>query len=85
MHIIFHKSFIKEYKKLQTEIQNKFDERLRFFRDGTNLSILNTHSLQGKHRGYKSLNVNGDIRAIYKEEYKVIIFVSIGSHSELYG
>jgi len=84
MHIVFHKSFKKEYKKLQTEIQNRFDERLKVFINDSNATILNIHSLQGKWKGYKSFNVSGDMRAIYKQDYKVVVFVSIGSHSELY-
>ena len=47
---------------------------------------LNNHPLKGKWSGYRSINISGDLRALYKEmgEDKVI-FTNIGSHNQLYG
>ncbi|QQR52827.1 type II toxin-antitoxin system mRNA interferase toxin, RelE/StbE family [bacterium] len=50
------------------------------------LPMLRVHPLKGQYRGYWSLNVNGDIRALYLIEVEsVVIFALIGSHSQLYG
>ncbi len=42
--------------------------------------------MQGKFAGYWSININGNIRALYLiEADTIIIFALIGTHSELYG
>lgn len=86
MRVQFSLKFKKQYKKLPIKFQEQFDSRLKqFLRDPTN-PVLRNHPLKGKFLGYWSLNVNGDIRAIYKNvENHLIIFALIGSHSELYG
>lgn len=84
MNIYFHKNFLKDYKKLNNPQQNKFKERKNLFlRDEYN-PILNNHSLTGKYKGYRSLNVTGDLRAIFKQSKDMVIFIAINSHSNLY-
>ena len=47
---------------------------------------LRIHPLKGNYGGYWSMNVNGDIRALYKMQGDaIIIFALIGTHSQLYG
>lgn len=78
--------FKKQYKKLPVGLQRQFDERLRLFmKDPTN-PVLRVHPLKGAYRGYWSMNVNGDLRALYlKRGDELIIFALIGTHSQLYG
>ena len=46
---------------------------------------LNSHPLVREWAGYRSIDITGDIRAIYKKEAeRVVRFVAIGSHSQLY-
>jgi len=42
--------------------------------------------LVGELRGYRSINITGDWRAIFMEidGGKIIYFVAIGTHSQLY-
>jgi addiction module RelE/StbE family toxin len=78
--------FKKQYKKLPEKFQDQFDERLQLFLIDPTLPKLRVHPLKGTFAGYWSMNVNGDIRALYiLQEETVIIFALIGSHSELYG
>lgn len=78
--------FKKQYKKLPVKFQQQFDERLLLFIDDRMNPVLRVHPLQGNYSGYWSMNVNGDIRALYLEEGdNIIIFALIGSHSALYG
>ena len=65
--------------------KEKFKNRLMLFGQDEFNPILNNHPLKGKYQGYRSINVTGDLRAIYKRETNVAIFVIIGSHSRLYG
>lgn len=84
MKIDFHRIFTKQYNKLPQKIQTQFDIRFRIFIQNKYDPILNNHTLSGKYEGYRSINVSGNIRALYKIENNKIIFSLIGSHSELY-
>jgi addiction module RelE/StbE family toxin len=46
---------------------------------------LKNHQLHGDYLGYKSVNITGDVRAIFKQTDDSILLVDIGTHSELYG
>jgi mRNA-degrading endonuclease YafQ of YafQ-DinJ toxin-antitoxin module len=50
-----------------------------------NHPLLNNHKLQGDIDGYFSINISGDIQAIYEQVDKdLVLFVKIGTHSQLY-
>lgn len=85
MIIVFHRDFKKSYHKLPSKIINKLDERLRLFVKDEFDPVLNNHALKGKYLGYRSINVTGDIRAIFLRDTKNALFVAIDSHSNLYG
>ena len=85
MTIRLHRNFKKQFNKLTESQKRKFRERRDIFlRDEFN-SILNNHALNGKYQGYRSINISGDIRALYRKDSEDIMFVAIGSHSKLYG
>ena len=84
MTIQFKKDFRKQYKKLSPKLQKLFQERFRIFQDDPFGSILNNHSLAGKYKKCRSINISGDLRAIYTTERDTVIFLVIGTHSELY-
>ena len=85
MIVVFHNDFRKKYRKLPKKIADKFDERLSLFKKEEFDPVLNNHALKGKWLGYRSINVTGDIRAIFKRDTERAIFVAIDSHSNLYG
>lgn len=84
MRITLHKNFEKRYKKLVASEKEKFKNRRDIFLKDEFDPILNNHPLRGEYQGYRSINVMGDLRAIYKKIGKVAIFVTVGSHSNLY-
>lgn len=84
MIIQYHKQFLKDYQKLSKKIKEAFASRLRIFQANKFDHILNNHKLHEEFSGHRSINVTGDIRAIYKEHDGVIEFRRIGSHTELY-
>ena len=47
--------------------------------------VLNNHALKGKYQGYRSINVTGTLRVLYKSEGETVIFITIDAHSNLYG
>ena len=86
MRYILSKSFEKDFAKLPTPIKKKAVVTLEKFIDNPQNPTLRNHGLAGKWKGYFSINVTGDTRAIYFViEDDMVRFVAIGSHSELYG
>ncbi len=85
MTIQLHRNFKKQYEKLTDSQKRKFKERRNIFLQDEFNPILNNHALKGAYQGYRSINVSGDIRVIFKTENQHVIFVKIGSHSSLYG
>ena len=80
-----HKHFGKKYSKLSKKVKDAFKERRDLFLENIHDPLLCVHMLHGEYKGYKSFNVTGDIRVIYKEvKEEVFLFVDIGSHGELY-
>ena len=68
-------------KKIKLKIKEK---NILFVKDPYN-TTLNNHALNGKYTGYRSININGDIRIIYKLLDKdTALFVEVGTHSKLY-
>ena len=85
MRVVFHKNFKKQFKKLRKNEQNKFNAQLAIFLENPFDPLLNNHPLQGKYEGFRSINIGGDLRAIYEmAEKDIAYFIAIDTHSKLY-
>lgn len=84
MQIKFHKQFTKQYDKLPEKIRRKFDERLVVFIIDPFTDQLSNHALNGKYEGLRSINVTGDMRALYRPEGNTVRFMLIDNHNNLY-
>ena len=81
-----HKSFVKRYRKLPEKLKKAVKEKLTLFCDDQFLEELNNHALSGKYQEYRSINITGDYRAVYKViSEEEVIFIVLGTHSQLYG
>ena len=86
MTLRFHRTFEKQYKKLRDNEKKRLKERLALFLTDEFNPLLNNHPLRGKYQGYRSINITGDLRAVYKfQEPDMRIFVVVDTHSNLYG
>lgn len=85
MKIKLHKNFLKHYKKLTQSQKKKFKEKRDLFLKDEFDPILNNHPLKGNFLGYRSINISGDLRVIYKKVGETVVFVTIDSHNNLYG
>ena len=67
-------------------VKMNFKTRLEMFINDQYNSILNNHPLIGELGNQRSININGDWRAIFEEvdDGQIIYFVAIGTHSQLY-
>lgn len=82
----YSKKFKKQYSLLAPKLQQKFDDKLRLFVINPYDPQLKNHALAGKYIGYSSINITGDLRALYYQKgEEIIIFGFIGTHSQLYG
>jgi len=84
--IDFSKRFEKDLRKSPRKIQIAFRNRLEIYLSDKFNPILNNHSLIGKYEGYRSFNVTGDWRAIFREMDggETAYFDLIGTHNQLY-
>lgn len=80
------KNFKKQYKKLPRKVQMKVLAKLEVFANDEYNQSLRNHALRGKYQGYRSIDISGDVRALYyKKGTTIIIFAFVGTHAELYG
>lgn len=85
MRIFLHRNVKKRYKKLSTPEQRHFKERRNLFLESPFHPLLNNHGLQGEYQGCRSINITGNLRAIYEEiDSNTVHFIALGTHSELY-
>ncbi len=78
-----------QLNKVPLEIKNAFKEVRDLFYDYPDHPSLRNHSLIGKYTGFRSIDVTGDWRAVFKirkTKLKTIItFYLLGTHDQLYG
>ncbi len=85
MTIKYAKRFVKQLKKLQPAERQRFYARQAVLEENPAHRSLNHHILKGRYEGYHSINIGGDIRALYVQiGDEIILFELIGSHSQLY-
>ena len=84
MTLDYSRGFKKDYKKLSKKLQKQFSDRAEIFRNDQFNPLLNNHLLHHPYKNCRSINISGDIRALYETNGDTIIFIRIGTHSELY-
>jgi len=85
MKIYFHGDFKKKFKKLREAEKKRFQERSILFIQNPFHPIFHNHELVGQYRGYRSINITGDLRVLYEPVGKeAALFVTIDTHSNLY-
>ncbi|MBI4253099.1 type II toxin-antitoxin system mRNA interferase toxin, RelE/StbE family [Candidatus Uhrbacteria bacterium] len=84
MRVVLHKKFEKKLKKYPF-LKDQARERIILFAADINYPILNNHALVGRWIGYRSINITGDYRAVYRlDGENVAYFVDLDTHSNLY-
>ena len=85
MIISYSKNFIREVKKLSKQQRQKLQERIEIFNENPLHPVIRNHALKGKYKAYRSIDVTGDIRALYLQKEDEAIFDIVGTHGQLYG
>lgn len=86
MVIIRDRVFIRQMKKLPKPLRRQVFERVQLHtKDNTN-PLLNDHKLGPPYESYRSINITGDYRLVYKRVEKDTYYLrAIGTHHQLYG
>ena len=85
MQYISSRKFDKKFTKLSEKIKNQHIEKIKVFVQNPYSSILNNHALHGKYLGCRSIDISGDLRAIYKiQASNIALFIDIDNHGNLY-
>lgn len=89
MKIVFDPAFLSKLKKLNVRIRKSVKERIIIFSKNPNDSQLDNHALRDEYKGYLSVDITSDYRAIYKEiqigHEIAAYFITLGTHEDLYG
>lgn len=79
------RAFDKQYAKLNLKVKISFKRRVTLFKANPFDVSLRNHALKGKYLGCRSIDITGDVRALYTTQGDtIIIFGFIGTHSQLY-
>ena len=86
MEVRYSKKFVKQLAKQPETIKHALKLRVQLFEEDQHHPFLRNHTLHGDLEGYYSINITGDVRAIYEiVDNKVYLYQMIGTHSQLYG
>lgn len=89
MQINFVKRFKKQYDRADSKIKKAFDKKFELFLQDPFYPLLDNHALTGQYAGYRSIDVTGNWRAIFRQiedekGNKIVIFELLGTHPQLY-
>jgi len=89
MEIRIDRRVAKQAEAAGRKIQHALGQRIALFRLDPFHPLLHNHILTGEYKGYRSINITGDWRALYVEKKTiegeiVIEFRLLGTHSQLY-
>ena len=86
MNIRFSKRFVKQLAKLPKATQHAAYTRIELYLANPDDPILRRHRLAGSLKHLWSIDITGDVRALYEHVGDdLVIYQMIGTHSELYG
>ncbi len=88
MRVFYDSAFYEKLKRVDVHIRKNLKERILIFSRNPNDLQLNNHPLKREYEGYRSIDITGDWRALYKEvpigEEVIAYFVFLGTHKDLY-
>lgn len=84
MTISYSKDFLKVVHTLSSVRRTRLKQRIELLIDEPHNSQLHNHKLSGEWSGYRSINITGDLRAVFTLSKSEIYFVALGSHAQLY-
>lgn len=85
MNVDFTKTFNKQFEKLPRKLQLQAKATIALFLEDMAAPSLRNHALRGEWLGHRSISASGDLRLHFKViDEHIVLFVAVGSHSQLY-
>ncbi|MDR2930829.1 MAG: type II toxin-antitoxin system RelE/ParE family toxin [Propionibacteriaceae bacterium] len=86
MNVRFFRRFVKQLAKLPRSVQASTYARIELMMVNPDDPILRRRRLKGALRHLWSIDITGDVRALYEiVDGQVIVYQFVGSRSQLYG
>lgn len=86
MQILRHHVFKRQWQKLARRLQEKAEERITLLMSDEFSEMLNNHKLNPPYESYRSINITGDYRLVYKRiNIDTYYLRAVGTHHQLYG
>lgn len=80
-----HSAFERQVKKIQKPLRARLWERLALLESDPVPELLHDHKLNPPFDGYRSINITGDLRLIYKRiDADTLYLRTLGTHHQLY-
>ena len=81
--VIFSKRFLRQFEKLEYDLQKEVREKIKLFEDTSNHKLLNVHKLKGEMKRQYSFSANYKTRIVfeYTSLKKEAILLVIGDHA----
>ncbi|MCC6323755.1 type II toxin-antitoxin system RelE/ParE family toxin [Candidatus Nomurabacteria bacterium] len=81
MEILYKPIFIRQFNKLEVNLQEEVFEKIELFKNAKNHKLLKVHKLKGKFEDCYSFSVNYSFRIVFSYDSKTRVqFLSIGDH-----
>ncbi|MDP3996156.1 MAG: type II toxin-antitoxin system RelE/ParE family toxin [bacterium] len=74
-------SFVRQFKRLESDLQEEIITKIELFKDRANHKILKVHKLKGALKDFHSFSVNYKFRIVFEFETKnEAVLLSVGDH-----
>jgi mRNA-degrading endonuclease YafQ of YafQ-DinJ toxin-antitoxin module len=81
MEVYYTSSFIKQYNKLNTILQDEVIEKIELFKNKDNHTKLKVHALHGRLKKYYGFSVNYSHRIVFEYISKnEVVLLKVGDH-----
>ncbi|MCD6434994.1 MAG: type II toxin-antitoxin system mRNA interferase toxin, RelE/StbE family [Clostridiales bacterium] len=86
MKIIYHKIFLKSFKKLSSKNKEIVKKTIGVFSKDPFDKKLKNHALKGRMQGKRAISIKGDFRIIFVEqdEYLIVMILNLEKHNRVY-
>ncbi|MBI2030183.1 type II toxin-antitoxin system mRNA interferase toxin, RelE/StbE family [Candidatus Kaiserbacteria bacterium] len=86
MRFLTHRVFERQSKKLSHTLRDKMWERIAVLSVEEFNPLLNNHKLGHPYQEYRSINITGDYRLVYRRiDASTLYLRAVGTHHQLYG
>ncbi|MBI2326962.1 type II toxin-antitoxin system mRNA interferase toxin, RelE/StbE family [Candidatus Curtissbacteria bacterium] len=87
MRILFHKNYLKHYRKRilpNKKLDKRLENRLELFMKDPSNPLLEDHRLTGDKKEYRAFSITGDYRVVYKKFDDTVVLYDVGTHNQVY-